>query len=203
MKSLICLSGKRNSGKTTAERFILNQLENMAVSYQMATLLKDIICRLTGCSKSDLDNQDFKKLFSFYTVDNQNLTYRELLIHLGRVFRKDNNDIFINDVLNFLKGCNKPCVIIPDVREVREINILKQYCDNNDIKFISIRINRPDSVIEDNLSNDKTETDLDTYVFDYCICNDSDINDLYAKLYDILIDNDITFKTYYQQQLSF
>ena len=68
MKTVICLSGKRNSGKTTAEHFILEQLDGAAESYQMATLLKKVVCALTNCTPKDLDHQGIKLMTSPYKI---------------------------------------------------------------------------------------------------------------------------------------
>ena len=205
MKTVICLSGKRNSGKTTAEHFILEQLDGAAESYQMATLLKKVVCALTNCTPKDLDHQGIKLMTSPYKIksgDNiKELTYRELLIHMGKILRKDNNDIFIEDVLNYIKNSNKPCIVIPDVREKREIQAIEDYCFDNDIQCITIRINRPMSGYNDDISNDKTEIDLDDYNFDHVIRNDKSINDMNHELYLILWINNVTLKHFYEQNL--
>ena len=205
MKSVICLSGKRNSGKTTAEQFILEHLEGASSSYQMATLLKKVISALTGITSKELDKQNFKSLISPYIVyegeKKHYLTYRELLIHFGKKLREDNNDIFINDVISHIESSSEPYIVIPDVREIREIEAIREYCDDSDIQFVSIRIERPKAVYHDDISNDKTETDLDNYDFNYTILNNESINSLYTNIFHILHAEGITLKNFYEQTL--
>ena len=205
MKTVICLSGKRNSGKTTAEQFILKHLDGAATSYQMATLLKKVISALTGITPKELDRQEFKKFISPYVVYNGSkkhyLTYRELLIHFGKKLREDDNDIFIKDVIKYIEHSNSPCIVIPDVREVREMQALEEYCDDHGIQFVALRIERPKAVLNDNISNDKTEVDLDDYDFNHTILNDGSMNDLHHNLYLILHVEGITLKNFYEQNL--
>lgn len=205
MKTIICLSGKRHSGKTTVENIIKRLAGNKATSYQMATMLKRVVAALTNCDIKDLENPKFKELKSDFLINAsnglKNLTYRELLITAGKVLRSYNDYIFVKDVLKHLDNIKEKIVIIPDVREKHEIETLNNYADVKDYYFLTIRIERPGEEIKDQFSNDKTEIDLDEYPFDVYLSNDGDMNTLIRKVYDILSSLGIIDKQIIEQFL--
>lgn len=206
MKTIICLSGKRNSGKTTAESIIKDIIGENVVSYQMATILKKIVSDLTGCDIKDLEKPNFKQSispFKSYLSGKVNkYTYRELLINIGKLIRSYNNDIFIDDVIRFIDNCKSKYIIIPDVREEHELLELKEYANANQYKFYVFRIERPNWNLEDVHSDDKTETNLDDYLdFDATIMNDSDVKGLYNLVYTVLTHHQIINKPHKEQLL--
>lgn len=206
MKTIICLNGKRHSGKSTIEAIIKDIIGENVVSYQMATMLKKIVSDLTCCDIKDLENSDFKQsisTFKSYTNDTiKEYTYRDLLIDIGKLIRSYNNDIFIEDVIRFIDNCKSKYIIIPDVREEHELLELKAYANNNQYAFYVFRIERVGLNLNDAHSNDKTETDLDNYHgFSSFICNDSDIKHLYDIMYNILKHYKIIDKPYKEQLL--
>ena len=206
MKTIICLNGKRHSGKSTIEAIIKDIIGENVVSYQMATMLKKIVSDLTGCNIKDLEDPNFKQsisTFKSYTDCKINeYTYRDLLIGIGKLIRSYNNDIFIEDVIRFIDNCKSKYIIIPDVREKHELLELKEYANNNQYAFYVFRIERVDLSLNDTHSNDKTETDLDNYRgFSSIICNDSDIKHLYTIMYNILKHYKIINKPYREQLL--
>ena len=206
MKTIICLNGKRHSGKSTIEAIIKDIIGENVVSYQMATMLKKIVSDLTGCNIKDLENPDFKQSISTFKsyIDDEvkEYTYRELLIGIGKLIRSYNNDIFIDDVIRFIDNCKFKYIIIPDVREEHELLELKKYTNDNQYEFYVFRIERVDLNLNDAHSNDKTETDLDNYRgFSSIICNDSDIEHLYTVTYNILKHYKIIDKPFKEQLL--
>lgn len=206
MKTIICLNGKRHSGKSTVEAMIKAIIGENVVSYQMATMLKKIVSNLTGCDIKDLEKPDFKQsvsTFKSYTKGNVNeYTYRDLLIGVGKLIRSYNNDIFIDDVIRFIDNTKSNIIIIPDIREEHELARLIEYADINEYPIYVFRIERKGLTINDIHSNDKTETDLDNYTgFDSIIINDSDIKHLYQLVYSILTDYKITNRPYKEQLL--
>lgn len=184
---IITISGKKGSGKTTATEILKDIIAGLVDVYLMATKLKKVVAAVTGCKLSDLEVSSFKRQNSGYTVERfgeyEELTYRECLLHFGKLLRFDYNNIFIEDVLNHIHNSVSNVTIIPDVREVNEIEYIKDYAKRNDLKIISIRIQRRTK--DTQYSNDKTETDLDNYKgFNYVI--DNNIDDL-KNLYDVLL----------------
>ena len=207
MKTIICLNGKRHSGKSTIEAIIKDIIGGNVVSYQMATMLKKIVSDLTSCDIKDLENPTFKQsisTFKSYTDDGiKEYTYRDLLIGIGKLIRSYNNDIFIDDVIRFIDHCKSKYIIIPDVREKHELLSLKAHAVDNNYNFYVFRIERVGLNLNDAHSNDKTETDLDDYCdFSSIICNDSDIKHLYTVMYDILKHYKI-INTLFKEQLLF
>lgn len=206
MKTIICLNGKRHSGKSTVEAIIKDIIGENVVSYQMATMLKKIVSDLTGCNIKDLEDPDFKQSISTFKsyIDDEvkKYTYRDLLIGVGKLIRSYNNDIFIDDVIRFIDNCKSKYIIIPDVREEHELLTLKAYAIGNKYDFYVFRIERAGLNLNDAHSNDKTETDLDNYPgFSSIICNDSDIKHLYTIMYNILKHYKITDKPFKEQLL--
>ena len=206
MKTIICLSGKRHSGKSTVESIIKDIIGENVVSYQMATMLKKIVSDLTGCDIKDLEKPNFKQSISpfksYLSGKVDEYTYRELLINVGKLIRSYNNDIFIDDVIRFIDNCKSKYIIIPDVREKHELLELKECANANQYKFYVFRIERPNWNVEDVHSDDKTETDLDDYQgFDAIIINDSDIKGLYNLIYTVLTHKQITDKSHKEQLL--
>lgn len=188
MKTIIVLSGKSGSGKTTVEKYLEANIAGSVESYQMATKLKNVICALTGCTINQLDDQNFKKGYSNYAINLFNdvrvLTYRELMLHISKKLRFDNNNIFIDDVIRHLANSTSQYIIIPDVRELRELDALIEYANVIGHDIIKIRIDR----LQHNKDhkNDKTETDLDNYnQWDFYICNDKDFDHLYNTVEDL------------------
>lgn len=206
MKTIICLSGKRHSGKSTIEAIIKDIIGENVVSYQMATLLKKIVSDLTGCNIKDLEDPDFKQSISTFKsyIDDEvkEYTYRDLLIGIGKLVRSYNNNIFIDDVIRFIDNCKSKYIIIPDVREVDELISLQCYAYHNKHDFYIFRVERVGLNLNDTHSNDKTETDLDNFRgFNSIICNDSDIKHLYTVTYNILKHHKIIDKPFKEQLL--
>ena len=206
MKTIICLNGKRHSGKSTIEAIIKDIIGENVVSYQMATMLKKIVSDLTGCNIKDLEDPDFKQSISTFKsyVDDEvkEYTYRDLLIGVGKLIRSYNNDIFIDDVIRFIDNCKSKYIIIPDVREKHELLSLESYAYYNKYDLYIFRIERANLNLNDVHSNDKTETDLDNYRgFSSIIHNDSDIKHLYTVMYNILKHHKIVDKPFKEQLL--
>lgn len=206
MKTIICLSGKRHSGKSTVEAMIKDIIGQNVVSYQMATMLKKIVSDLTGCDVKDLEKPDFKQSISTFKSYNDDevkeYTYRDLLIGIGKLIRSYNNDIFINDVIRFIDNCKSKYIIIPDVREVNELISLQCYAYHNKYDFYIFRVERAGLNLNDDHSNDKTEVELDDFRgFNSTICNDNDIKHLYTVVYNILKHHKITDKPFKEQLL--
>lgn len=195
IKTLILIHGKKGTGKTTACNYIVNNINRSCIVYPLATLLKRVVASINNIDVNKLENQEFKQSDSGYKVYDygryRSLTYRQLLLHIARKLRFDNDKIFIDDTINHLIQSNCNIGIVPDVRELQEVKFLKRFAEYNSIKLIFIKIIRPTEY--DLVSADKTETDLDNYKdFDYIINNTGDdINQLYFTLISILNQNQL------------
>lgn len=174
MKTIICLSGKKGSGKSLVSDILLELLNCYVTVYSMATILKKVVSTITQCNIKKLEDQNYKNSLSPYIINqfgiDKMLTYRECMLHFGKLLRYDNDKIFINDALNTITNSIFDIFIIPDVREIQEVKSIKEYAKSNNIRLIHIQILR--NVKSDNTFNDKTETDLDSYHdYDYTINN--------------------------------
>lgn len=174
--------------------------------YPMASLLKNVVATVTKCKVSNLDDFNFKLKRSGYFVeqfgDIKELTYRECLLHFGKLLRFDNDNIFIDDAIATIANSTAKYIIIPDVRERRELKALINFANENDMDIIPIRIERPD--VKGSHLYDKTETDLDDYKgFQYCIMNDTDIDGLYNVATQILLTEGIITAIRTKEQLLF
>lgn len=188
MKTIIILSGKSGSGKTTVEKYLEANIAGSVESYQMATKLKNVICALTGCTINQLDDQNFKKSDSNYHINLFNdvriLTYRELMLHISKKLRFDNDSVFIQDVITHLIKSTSQYIIIPDVRELKELEALIEFAAITQNDIIKIRIDRLQH--NKDYKNDKTETDLDDYnQWDFYISNDKSLDHLYNTIKDL------------------
>lgn len=208
MRTIITITGKSGSGKTTLEEYLKCNLSSKVCSLQMAELLKSVVSVLTGCRTKALDDQDFKKSLSPYIINNhgilKQLTYRELLLHIAGILRFDNDDIFINYVLNkldyYTETFEDVIVIIPDVREKHELESLQDYAKENNINLISVRVIRP-CCINTPYYKHKSETDLDDYkAFDHTIINDKDVNDFIISIDTFIKDAKLKSKFNYVEQ---
>lgn len=205
-RTIITLSGKQGSGKTTVSNIFAKTIFDRKLIYPMASLLKNVVATVTKCKVSNLDDFNFKLKRSGYFVeqfgDIKELTYRECLLHFGKLLRFDNDNVFIDDTIATIANSTAKYIIIPDVRERRELKALINFANENDMDIIPIRIERPD--VKGSHLYDKTETDLDDYKgFQYCIMNDTDINGLYDVATKILLMEGIITAIRAKEQLLF
>lgn len=206
-RTIITISGKKGSGKTAATEILKDIIAGLVDIYPMATKLKKVVAAVTGCKVSDLEIGSFKRQKSGYFIERfgeyEELTYRECLLHFGKLLRFDCDGIFINDVLHHINNSVSNVTIIPDVREVKEIEAIKSYAKDENIKVISIRIQRKTN--DTKHSNDKTEIDLDNYEgFNYYIDNNIDgFHNLYNVLLKIIKQEYISIKPHYVESKLF
>lgn len=215
---IIGISGKSQSGKdevgkiiqyltckTTGlsfEQFKNNEWLNITASWQVikfADSIKKIVCLLTGCTRKQLEDQDFKnsrlpKEWNYSYGENQiggirkivgdvhQYTYREFLLKLGDLLREEvHPNVFVNPLMNLIDECKDENIVVSDVRLSIEFKEIKKR------NGILIRVNK------DLISkiDSYTETALDNYPFDYVIENNSSIEDLIEKVREILIKEKI------------
>ena len=88
---LIGISGKANSGKNTVASIINDLTNNRFEEKCFAGKLKDMVCLLIGCTRSDLEDRDFKErelgeewwYYSFKPVMLDYLSHRDNTIENG------------------------------------------------------------------------------------------------------------------------
>lgn len=201
---IIGISGRIGSGKDTVgkiiqilaqnindDSIIINHCTDAEIKNlnweikKFADKLKDIVCLITGCTREQLEDQDFKKskLNSDWNDSHGINTYRDLLQVLGTDCGRDmiHSDIWINALFADLnKNSNW---IITDVRFPNELEAIKKR------NGITIRVNR--NSCETATLIHESETALDNANFDYKINNNGSLEDLIGKVKEILIKEKI------------
>lgn len=220
---IIGIAGKMNSGKDLVGQIIqyltspnaknkgtfeecLNNGYTYDIEYDIekfASTLKDIVCLIIGCTREDLENEEFKnsdlgsawkKQFSFSNSDD-GLTPRKLMQLLATDCFRDtiHPDIWINSLFRKFKAidltkiinlngvldyseCGFPKWIITDVRFVNEVDAIKLRSG------IIIKLKR-------NLSEKSvhvSEIEIDDSKVDYIVYNNGTIQELVDKIKSIL-----------------
>lgn len=178
---LIAITGHKFSGKSTVARLLHN-----ATGYEVrsfADKLKDITCILSGCTREDLEDYEFKETQCVppylrpYCGDKFSLdagyvkpTFRAFLQHFGsEIMRNINNDIWIDCAL---QNCPKNA-IISDCRFPNEAKAVKAKGG------IVIKVVRPDVNASD---SHQSETSIDEIKADYVLWNDTTLENLVLNI---------------------
>lgn len=222
MTNLIGISGRAGSGKDliasiiqyliwknkielgeltnytqTLEDFIRRSHNSYLIDWEVikfADKLKDIVCLLTGCTRADLEDQEFKSNHKFKFENKWYGSVRDFLQYFGTdLIRKNLGDniwvdaTFVDYKPKKLSEYNPSKWIISDVRFPNEIEAIK------DRNGIIIRINRHNHPNDINPNTEHiSEKALDDYDnFDYIINNDGTIEELTFKVREILIKENI------------
>lgn len=167
---VIGICGKKFSGKSTVARLL-----SEATGYEVrsfADKLKDVCCVLSGCTRLDLEDYDFKEnklvpeYLEAYCGDADKPTFRAFLQHFGsEVMRGINDNIWIDCTLG--NECGN--VIVSDVRFPNEAKAIK------DRGGIVIKVVR-DSV--DAKDKHQSEMMIDGIDADYVLWNDTTLENL-------------------------
>ena len=167
---IIAICGHKFSGKSTVARLLHNATGYDVVSF--ADKLKDITCVLSGCTREQLEDYDFKETqlvpdyLRPYCLNAGKPTFRAFLQHFGsEVMRGVNDNIWIDCTLS---NCEKD-VIISDCRFPNEAKAVKARGG------IVIKIMRPLAKAED---SHQSETLIDEIDADYTLCNDTTLENL-------------------------
>lgn len=145
-----------------------------------ADKLKDIISIITGCKRSNLDDQKFKSTL----LKNWNYTPRELLQCIGTgLFRNQfDKNVWVNALMNDYDISKN--WLISDVRFPNELKAIK---DRGGICIRVFRDLHNGNVRIDTIPHE-SELALDgSDGFDYTIINDGTIDDLVEKVKNVLI----------------
>jgi hypothetical protein len=222
---IIGISGKSQSGKDTIAKFIylwyynqrkqiilnsFNDDELLKIAFSVkdfaqniitvrfADKIKDIVCMLIGCTRTQLEDNQFKETplgeeWWYYKSGDNLLSYntnkpigllikptpRLLLQQIGTECGRNiiHPNVWVNATAKFINLTPlSATIIIPDLRFKNEFDFLKQK------KAITIRVQK------DNISNmnHESETQLDNESFDYVIYNNKSVYDLWLKVKEIM-----------------
>lgn len=130
---IIAFSGRKQSGKTVCSEFLKGLLLSNGYSdveiYNFADPLKEDICmNMFGLTYSQCYGEDDNKneLVDAYWEGNQ-LTARDLMQLVGTdLFRKLNNNVWVNALINKIKRTDHQIVIVSDCRFPNEVAAVKQ-----------------------------------------------------------------------------
>lgn len=145
MKTVILLSGKKGSGKsTTADALGYRE-------FTFATRLKGVVNALLGDGPTRYIGKD-----AYFDVFER--TYGQLLQDVGTALRTFDNDCFVKLVIDMIEKCEDDIVVVSDLRYRNELEKMLQ----TEHKIVSVRLfgrTREDS--RDNTHH--SECDLDNY----------------------------------------
>ena len=171
---IIAICGLKFSGKSTVARLLHNATGWEIVSF--ADKLKDITCVLSGCTREQLEDYDFKETqlvpdyLRPYCLNAEKPTFRAFLQHFGsEVMRGVNDNIWIDCTLS---NCGDNC-IVSDCRFPNEAKAVKVRGG------IVIKVVRPDAKTED---SHQSETRIDEIDADYTIRNNSTLENLVSNV---------------------
>ena len=171
---IIAICGHKFSGKSTVARLLHNATVYPVVSF--ADKLKDITCILSGCTREQLEDYDFKETqlvpdyLRPYCLNVEKPTFRAFLQHFGsEVMRGVNDNIWIDCTLS---NCGENA-IISDCRFPNEAKAIKARGG------IVIKVVRPDVKASD---SHQSETLIDEIVPDYTLWNDTTLENLVANV---------------------
>ena len=166
---LIAICGHKFSGKSTVARLLHNATRYEVVSF--ADKLKDITCILSGCTREDLEDYDFKETQCVppylvpYCGNAKKPTFRVFLQHFGsEVMRGVNDNIWIDCTLS---NCGNDC-IVSDCRFP------------NEAKAVKARGGIVIKVVREGCGGDShcSEVSIDEIVPDYTLWNDTTLENL-------------------------
>ena len=171
---LIAICGHKFSGKSTVAKLLHNATGYRVVSF--ADKLKDITCVLSGCTREQLEDYDFKEnelvpdYLRPYCGDTKKPTFRAFLQHFGsEVMRGVNDNIWIDCTLS---NCGENA-IISDCRFPNEAKAIKAKGG------IVIKVVRPNAKASD---SHQSETRIDEIGADYTLWNDTTLENLVANV---------------------
>ena len=175
---VIGICGKKFSGKSTVARLLSEATGYKVRSF--ADKLKDVCCVLSGCTRLDLEDYDFKEnklvpeYLEAYCGDADKPTFRAFLQHFGsEVMRGINDSIWIDCTLG--NECGN--VIVSDVRFTNEAKAIK------DRGGIVIKVVRDSVEAKD---KHQSETHIDDIQEDYTLFNNTTLEEL-AEYVEILV----------------
>ncbi|HEY9703574.1 MAG TPA: hypothetical protein V6C58_14090 [Allocoleopsis sp.] len=178
-KTILMLSGYSCSGKDTLADFLVKKYSFCKLSF--ADSLKKLVISKYSLDPELVYTQEGKKSEILIRKVNgievySKISVRNLLILEGMEARKSDPDIWTKKVIDQIElHKDYSRFVISDFRFPNEYKLLKEKY-NGYVK--TIRISRPDILI----SKDPSEHQLDYFIFDYAIDNDSTIDNFFNKV---------------------
>lgn len=191
------------SGKDTVAGIIRKHSIYQFGELRFADKLKDFVCRLIGCTREQLEDQDFKASFLGPEWDYEDMSFVERDGHRHTVYTL--KQMTVRDLLirigDGLRNCVGPKVWVNGARStyIQNNNNRKEeyHCIVTDWRYeegegefleefnaYTIRVIRPDQPLIDSPS----ERSLDNYKHMFTIINDGDLDDLEKKVIQVLND---------------
>lgn len=184
---LIGITGQKFAGKSTVANMLSEILGYKTCSF--ADKLKDVTCILSGCTREQLEDYDFKEnelvpdYLQPYCLNAEKPTYRAFLQHFGsEVMRGVNDNIWIDCTLS---KCGENA-IISDVRFPNEAKAIR------DRGGIIVKVVRDGVVSKDTHSSEKN---VENIAGNIIVFNDGSLEHLKAmveELANIINANDIS-----------
>lgn len=193
-RSVIAISGWRNSGKDTCADFLVGEFGFTKLSF--AKPLKDLVAQTYNIPREVLDSTAGKEspLPQYPVIPSDPFTAavqerlhaelisgywtpRALCILEGSMKRAVHSNHWVRRVAEIIIGLPEQSFVISDLRYKSEADTLKLLIP--DIKLL--RLDRFDSID----TTEASERDLDAYKFDYRITNRKSVEELYNQLCNI------------------
>lgn len=189
----IAISGKAKSGKDTVSKLFKKSLLNIIYSksniycysklFSFASPIKDMIKIMLPETKSKTLNGSSQlratKIPMLKNKNDDEISYRDLLIHIGTIGRDYNENIWINNLdfklKKFLNSKYNTIGIVTDVRFKNEFDYLKSK------NFCMIRIKRSSSLIIKDVSETQQD-EISDEKFDFIINNNGSKEDLLKEV---------------------
>lgn len=182
---IVLLCGRSGSGKSTIADYFSEEYTQLALADDLKLVTKDI---LNSCYNLSLKTEDFydekrkKEPINDCIFNGEILTIRKAMQHIGtNIFRKINDRIWINLLVDKIKN-NLDCnLIITDIRFQNELDVIKSTFENQ-TKVISIKIVR-DGIEK---MNHESENSVDNIVCDFILYNNDTREKLFEKFKKII-----------------
>lgn len=168
---------------------------------RFAKPLKAVIAAFLGCTTTDLNSQEFKKLELdaevWYSIDKPTMTIRDLHTDISDGIKQAiNNRIFSTTCLSRCKNSKADLVIINDLRYPFELDA----CAIGNAYLLKIQRPEADKAREETLKQKgevhSSEQILDNDDFNQIIRNDSTYEDLSNRIIDVLLDAQLISNCY-------
>ena len=169
-KVIYLTGGKAGSGKDTMADYLCKNYGCKRLAY--ADALKDYTSEKYNIDRNLFDTQEGK--MKVIKVNDSELTIRQLLINVSLEKKINNENLWIDIVIQKILDSDNEFIVISDFRYPAEYYELTKKFDNvSTIKIVRNNVN---------LINDHSETALDAFDFDCIIYNNSDLKSLYSTI---------------------
>ncbi len=171
---IISLSGKKSSGKSEVARYLNGHYRFKKKAF--AHRLKLACAGMTGLSEPYFNESNLKE----GVVTRLGMSPREIMQRLGVAMRREfGEDIWINLLaLENLASQTEHDYVIEDTRFKNELSAIKR-CEG-----ITVKIERPGLESSD---SHVSENDLNEEEFDFVICNDKGLEELYLEVDKVML----------------